>query len=118
MSWEVVFYSLPRGKQPVLGWLAGQTAEVKASFARLFDLLEEKGTAVGMPHVKPMGKKLFELRVHDRAGIYRTLYFAATRQRFVMVHSFQKKSQQTPKQELEKALKRMSDFLANDDPPT
>lgn len=117
MSWRVVFYTLPSGKQPVLNWLADQAPEVKASFARLFDLLEEMGTAVGMPHVKPMGKKLFELRVHDQAGIYRTLYFAAAGQRFVMVHSFQKKSQQTPKQELEKAIKRMNDFLANDNPP-
>ena len=65
MNWEVVFYTLPSGKQPVLGWLAGQTA----------------------------------------AG-----------QRFVMVHSFHKKTQQTPKQELEKALKRMNDFLASDTP--
>ena len=96
--------------------MAGQAAEVKASFARLFDLLEEKGTAVGMPHVKPMGKKLFELRVHGKDGIYRTLYFAAAGQRFVMVHSFHKKTQQTPKQELEKALKRMNDFLASDTP--
>jgi hypothetical protein len=35
MNWEVVFYTLPSGKQPVLSWLAGQAAEVKASFARL-----------------------------------------------------------------------------------
>lgn len=118
MSWEVIFYTLPSGKQPVLSWLADQAPEVQASFAHLFDLLETKGTAVGMPHVKPMGKKLYELRVHDQDGIYRTLYFAATRQRFVMVHSFQKKSQKTPKQELEKALKRMNDFLASDIPPT
>jgi phage-related protein len=33
-----------------------------------------------------------------------------------MVHSFHKKTQQTPKQELEKALKRMNDFLASDTP--
>ena len=64
-----------------------------------------------------MGKKLFELRVHGKDGIYRTLYFAAAGQRFVMVHSFHKKTQQTPKQELEKALKRMNDFLATDAPP-
>lgn len=117
MSWEVVFYTLPSGKQPVLSWLAHQAPEVRASFAQLFDLLEEKGTAVGMPHVKPMGKKLYELRVHDKGDIYRTLYFAATGQRFVMVHSFHKKTQKTPKQELEKALNRMNDFLATDAPP-
>jgi phage-related protein len=44
-----------------------------------------------------MGNKLHELRVHVQDGIYRTLYFAATRQRFARVHSFQKKTQRTPK---------------------
>lgn len=50
-------------------------------------------------------------------GIDRTLCFVAAGQRFVMVHSFHKKTQQTPRQELEKALKRMNDFLATDVPP-
>ena len=55
--------------------------------------------------------------VEVQDGIDRTLYFVAAGQRFVMVHSFHKKIQQTPMQELEKALKRMNDFLATDAPP-
>jgi phage-related protein len=35
----------------------------------------------------------------------------------VILHGFQKKTQKTPKQELEKALKRMTDFLATDSTP-
>ncbi len=117
MNWEVVFYSLPSGKQPVLAWLAEQTPEVRASFAHLFELLESNGTAMGAPHVKPLGKKLYELRVNGSDGAYRTLYFAATGRRFVMVHGFQKKTQKTPKGELDKALKRMADFLSTDATP-
>lgn len=117
LNWEVVFYASPSGKQPVLAWLAEQPADVRAAFAHLFDLLESNGTAMGEPHVKPLGKKLYELRVNGRDGTYRTLYFAARGRRFVMVHGFQKKTQKTPKQELEKALKRMTDFLANDSTP-
>jgi phage-related protein len=98
----------------VLTWLAEQPADVRAAFAHLFDLLESNGTDMGEPHVKPLGKKLYELRVNGRDGTYRTLYFAARNRRFVMVHGFQKKTQKTPKQELEKALKRMTDFLATD----
>ena len=68
MNWEVVFYSLPSGKQPVLSWLAEQAPEVRAAFAHLFELLESNGTAMGEPHVKPLGKKLYELRVSGRDG--------------------------------------------------
>lgn len=114
MNWEVVFYSLPSGKQPVLAWLAEQSPEVRASFAHLFELLESNGTAMGELHVKPLGKKLYELRVNGRDGTFRTLYFAATGSRFVMVHGFQKKTPKTPKAELDKAIKRMADFLATD----
>jgi phage-related protein len=114
LNWEVVFYSLPSGKQPVLSWLVEQAPEVRAAFAHLFELLESNGTAMGEPHVKPLGKKLYELRVNGRDGTFRTLYFAASGRRFVMVHGFQKKTQKTPKAELEKAQKRMADFLATD----
>jgi phage-related protein len=55
--------------------------------------------------------------VNGRDGTYRTLYFAASDRRFVMVHGFQKKTQKTPKPDLEKALKRMHDFLATDPNP-
>lgn len=68
--------------------------------------------------MKPLGKKLYELRVNGLDGTYRTLYFAAMGRRFVMVHSFQKKTQTTPKAELDKAIKSMADFLATDSSST
>jgi len=117
MSWEVVFYSLPSGQQPVLAWLQEQAPAVRAAFAHIFDLLGDQGTAVGMPHVKPLGRKLYELRVRAQGNSYRTLYFDASGQRFVMLHAFHKKTQKTPQQDLEKALKRMDDFLSSDTPP-
>jgi hypothetical protein len=56
LNWEVIFYSLPSGKQPVLSWLAEQSPDVHTSFAHLFELLESDGTAMGEPHMKPLGK--------------------------------------------------------------
>jgi hypothetical protein len=88
------------GKQPVLAWLADQSPEVRASFAHLFELLESNGTAMGEPHVKPLGKS--------------STSCASTGRRFVMVHGAQKK---TPKAELDKAIKRMADCLATDPTP-
>jgi hypothetical protein len=48
LTWEVVFYASPSGKQPVLSWLGEQPADVRAAFAHLFDLLETNGTAMAM----------------------------------------------------------------------
>lgn len=89
---------------------------MRAAFPHLFELLESHGTAVGEPHVKPLGKKLYELRVNARDGTHRTLYSAARGRCFVMLHGFQKKTQKTPKAELDKAQKRMADFLSTAPP--
>ncbi|GAB1540625.1 type II toxin-antitoxin system RelE/ParE family toxin [Scytonema sp. NUACC21] len=114
VQWQVEFYKLSDGSSPVLAWFEEQEVKVQAKFARTFDLLKEYGISVGMPHVRSMkGSKLFEIRVEQDTNIYRILYFAYTGQRFVLLHGFQKKTQKTPKKELEIAESRMKAFLAD-----
>ena len=49
-------------------------------------------------------KELFEIRV-TRGGIYRGFYAYLRGRYIVILHFFQKKTQKTPKSEIEKALK-------------
>ena len=49
VQWQVEFYELEDGSSPVLDWYSEQNAKVQAKFARIFDLLEEHGTAVKYP---------------------------------------------------------------------
>ncbi len=72
---------------------------------------------IEMPGICGIDNAVLKALVQVQDVINRTINFAAAGQRFVMVHSFHKKTQQTPKQELEKALKRMNGFLATDAPP-
>ena len=44
-----------------------------------------------------MGKGVHELRLKDRSGIYRVVYFMRKQSEILLIHAFQKKSQQTPK---------------------
>jgi phage-related protein len=69
-----------------------------------------------MPHVKPLGDKLYEIRIRVRVdrNNFRVIYFVYTDRRFIMLHGFQKKTQKTPRKELEIAHKYMEDFLARD----
>jgi phage-related protein len=41
----------------------------------------------------------------------RVIYFLYTERRFILLHGFHKKTQKTPKKELEKAKKYLEDFL-------
>ncbi|MGL4503404.1 MAG: type II toxin-antitoxin system RelE/ParE family toxin [Planktothrix sp.] len=95
----------------MLDWFSEQDPKVQAKFARIFGLLQEKGIAVGMPHVRPItNSKLFEIRVEQQTNIYRIFYIAYTGQRFILLHGFQKKTQTTPRRELKFAEKRLNDL--------
>ena len=67
------------------------------------------GPNLGMPHTKPMGGGLFELRLKGAEGIARVFYCAVVNQRVVMLHSFVKKTERTPKRELVVATSRMKE---------
>lgn len=113
MEWQIDFYQFSGGSSPVLAWFLEQQPEVQAEFARIFDLLKEHGISVGMPHIRSItDSKLFEIRVRQNKNIYRIFYFAYTGRRFILLHGFQKKTQKTPKTELEIATVRMKEFLA------
>lgn len=78
-KWEIEFYQSPNGNPVVYDWFVAQEAKVKARFAHIFDLLQDKGILVGMPYVRPIANtKLYEIRVEQSTNIYRIFYFAYT----------------------------------------
>ena len=56
-----------------------------------------------------MGGGLFELRARGREGVGRAFYCFVVGQRVVIPHAFVKKTQETPKQELRIARRRMKE---------
>lgn len=67
------------------------------------------GPDLGMPHTRAMGGGLFELRFKAAEGIARVFYCTIVERGIVMLHQFIKKSEKTPRKELEIALKRMKE---------
>lgn len=61
---------------------------------------------MGEPHVKHIDGALWEMRLKGRDGISRALYVVARPKRIVVVRVFIKKTQKTPRREIELALKR------------
>ncbi|MBP0618237.1 type II toxin-antitoxin system RelE/ParE family toxin [Jiella mangrovi] len=72
-------------------------------------LERETPMKVGMPHVRPLGNKLWEMRLKGKDGIARAVYILATEQRILVVRIFIKKTEKTPRSEIELALKRIED---------
>lgn len=116
-NWSVEFWRKD-GESPAHKWFSEQPSKVQAKFAHVFDLLEDKGILVGMPHVRPLGNKLFEIRVEQNTNTYRIIHFAYTGNRFILLHGFQKKTNKTPETELDLAKKRMQEFLSSETMPS
>ena len=82
-------------------------ADVQARYLRIVELLESFGPEqVGMLHVRPLGGKLWEMRMRGRDGIGRAIYLAASGRRLVVLHAFIKKTRQTPRAAMELARRR------------
>lgn len=79
-----------------------------AKVLRTIDLLEKFGHALGLPHSKPLGKGLFELRVRGKQDI--RIFYAFHGAEAVLLHGFIKKSSQTPRKELTAARQKMKDL--------
>lgn len=109
MPWIIDYYS-PRVEQFVLNLPRG----LLARYLRLTDLMMDFGPHLGMPHTRAMGDGLLELRVKGREGIARIFYCSLVGHRIVMLHAFIKKTQKTPKTELDTARRHLKEVLADD----
>ncbi|MHB8563964.1 MAG: type II toxin-antitoxin system RelE/ParE family toxin [Acidiferrobacteraceae bacterium] len=69
--------------------------------------MEVFGPDLGMPHTRAMGGGLFELRLKAAEGIAWVFYCTVADRRIVMLHQFVKKSDKTPRQELDITHKRI-----------
>lgn len=87
--------------------LAELPADMRARFVRIAQLIEDVGLPrVHEPHIKHVKDELWEIRMKGRDGIARAIYVTRRSQRVVVVRVFVKKTQKTPRREIELALKR------------
>jgi phage-related protein len=110
-DWSVEFYADADGESPVLDWYESVDEKTKAKLIWIFQLLETNGIELGMPYIKPLGDKLYEIRADVNRNAFRAIYFLYTGRRFILLHGFQKKTQKTPTKELARARTYLEDFL-------
>ena len=114
MKWKVNYYKQHDGIQPVKNWIDTLDLKLQLKIFRAFELLEDFNINLKLPYVKPLGDKLYELRVKDSKGIYRIIYFSYTNKQFIMLNGFMKKTQKTPQSEINLAKQRMNEVLNNE----
>jgi phage-related protein len=81
--------------------------DLRARLARIGFLIEDIGLErLREPYVRHLQGPLWEIRLQGRDRIARALYVTAIGGRVVIVRVFIKKTQKTPRREIELALKR------------
>lgn len=102
MSWQIVYYS-----DALWQWIDELPVGMRASYARITERMAIFGPSLGMPYTRAMGGGLFEIRAHGREGIARVFFCTVVGRKIVIMHGFVKKTEKTPRNELEIALRRM-----------
>ncbi len=114
---KIEFYVNKQGRSPVQEWIKRLNEEAETSkdsrinLKKLYlylDMLSNKGTYIGEPYVKYLEENIWELRPMKN----RVLFFYWEQNTFVLLHYFQKKTQKTPRAEIEQAKRNRDDFLA------
>jgi phage-related protein len=92
--------------------IAALPTDIQARFLRLAERMASVGLeSLSEPHVKHLEGKLWEMRLTGRDGIARALYVTAIGRRVVVVRAFVKKTQKTPRSEIELALQRAKEIV-------
>lgn len=110
---EIIFYRDKNGKSSVLEYISElekrADKDSRINYTKIqeyIQTLSEHGMLSGEPHIKHVEGKLWELR-----PIRNRIFFAAwVGGSFVLLHHFIKKTQKTPRQEIDAAKRKFDEY--------
>ena len=113
MVHNIYFYKDKNGNEPVLEYMR-ELASKKGKDSRIklnkindyIELLSQHGTRAGEPYIKYLDAEIWELRPLRN----RILLVGWIDGSFVLLHHFMKKTQKTPKREIEQAKRELADL--------
>ena len=106
-KWEVIIVSKLAEQE-----IVSLSADLKAKFLRITELLINlEPRNISMPHIKPLEDKLWEMRLNGKDNIARSIYFLADGKKIIVLHTFIKKTQATPRRAIIIAKQRMKEVI-------
>lgn len=108
------FFRTASGGEPVRDWLMGLEPEDRVAVGTDIKDVEFQWP-IGKPLAASLGKGLWEVRSDIRDGIARVIFYVSGDQ-MILLHGFVKKTQKTPKPDLDLAMKRMKEHMKGEVP--
>ncbi len=108
---KVYFYKTSQGNSPIEKYIDKLPQADQARFLEIIKEIEERGLSAARLIFKPLEGKLWEIKFKVKSVGYRVLYVILEEDLMVWLHAFSKKTQKTPKKELDLARKRIKEVL-------
>lgn len=110
-DFEIIFYSKEDGTEPVKDFLDSLDVKMRAKMVRTILMLQNNGYELREPYSKSLSEGIMELRSKVGTDIARILYFFVVGRKVILTNGFIKKSNKTPKEEIERAKRYRADYL-------
>ena len=109
---RIIFYKTESGRIPVKEFLSELAAKPSAKVVWTLNLIETRRVVEAKYLKKLKGTTgIWEVRLTSGGNIFRILAFFDGGDLIVLNHAFQKKTQKTPRQDIELAERRKADYL-------
>ncbi len=110
---KIIFYADRKGKSPLMAYInelgASKSKDSRIKLTKIREYVKAlavNGTYLSDKYAKHLDGEIWELRpINDRI-----LFAGWVDGAFVLLHSFVKKTQKTPKREIEQAKRELADF--------
>ena len=109
---KVKFYVTASGRSPVEEFIDSLSADAKLEIADAISRLESD-SSLTMPlsrNLSNLHRGLHELKLRDRGGQIRIIYYVKKAEAIYLIHGFRKKTQQMPQNEIAIVLKRVREI--------
>ena len=110
-EFKLIAYEKENGEVPVEEFLDSVNPKMRAKIFGLLGILQEKGNMLREPYSKHLDDGIFELRGKVGSDISRVLYFFYYDGKIILTNGFVKKTQKTPKVEIERAKTYRDDYI-------
>lgn len=110
-KFTIEFYERENGDIPAEEFLLSLDKKMRAKILGIMGILQEKGNQLREPYSKHLDDGIFEIRGKVGTDISRVLYFFYYEGKIIFTNGFVKKTQKTPKSEIDKAKVYRNNYL-------
>lgn len=111
-NYNVFFFAKSDGSEPARDFMSTLDDKMQAKIAWTIELLKTDGPEVRLPYSKCLEDGIYEIRAKVSSNITRVLYFFCVGKNIILTNGFVKKSQKTPKNEIDLAKKYRDEYMS------